>query len=148
MIRVKRPEYLVKHVSICVEAPKDVLVNDSMIDRYTDISKDWQWIHSIEAKPRIVPGNLLLALIPQLLGQCILVECFSRCLTVKYDNIRFKKSAVAGDTLGLKATINEVRTRFGNTFVTVAVMLLDRTTGAELLHATLTDCYEAEELGM
>ena len=57
MIHVERPELLADHVNAVVTSPTQIIVNDAMIDAFTEISRDPQWIHSSAAKPRIVPGN-------------------------------------------------------------------------------------------
>jgi len=147
MIHVERPEQLSDHLNVVVKAPAQVVVDDAMIDAFTEISRDPQWIHSRDAKPRIVPGNLLIALVPRLLRECVVVDRYSRCLTVKYENIRFKKPVVSGDTVGLDATLTDVRTRFGATFVTVSISLTNHANGDEVVQVLVTDCYEAEDLG-
>ena len=147
MIHVERPELLADHVKAVVMSPTQIIVDDAMIDAFTEMSRDPQWIHSSAAEPRIVPGNLLIALVPRLLRECVVVDRYSRCLTVKYENIRFKKPVVSGDTLGLAATMVDVRTRFGATFVTVSINLINQANSDEVVQAVVTDCYETEELG-
>ena len=80
MIHVERPELLADHVNAVVTSPTQIIVNDAMIDAFTEMSRDPQWIHSSAAEPRIVPGNLLIALVPRLLRECVVVDRFSRCL--------------------------------------------------------------------
>ncbi|MEC7573667.1 MAG: MaoC family dehydratase, partial [Pseudomonadota bacterium] len=138
MIHVERPELLADHVNAVVTSPTQIIVNDAMIDAFTEISRDPQWIHSSAAKPRIVPGNLLIALVPRLLRECVVVDRFSRCLTVKYENIRFNKPVVSRDTLGLAATIVDLRTRFGASFLTVSINLILHPTSDEELKAVDT----------
>ena len=59
----------------------------------------------------------------------------------------FQEAGGFGDTLGLAATIVDVRTRFGATFVTVSINLINQANSDEVVQAVVTDCYEAEELG-
>ena len=143
MISVSMATDLAAHVGETVKSRETVVIGDSMIDAFNAISADRQWIHGAGAAPRIVPANLLISLIPRLLQDCIVVDVFSRCLTVKYENIRFRSPVVAGDTIGLSANVTEVRTRFDNTFVTATVTLFNVGEGKELLIAEVTDCYEA-----
>ncbi len=143
MISVSKAAELVDHVGDAVKSSETVVIRDTMIDAFNTISEDRQWIHGAGAAPRIVPANLLISLIPRLLQNCIEVSVFSRCLTVKYENIRFKSPVVAGDTVGLSVVVTDVRTRFDNTFVTATVTLFNVADEKELLIAEVTDCYEA-----
>ena len=143
MISVSAASELAAFVGEEVTSRDQVVISDSMVDAFVAISNDRQWIHGTDAVPRIVPANLLISLIPRLLQDCVSVEVFSRCLTVKYENIRFRSPVVAGDTVGLRAVLTEVRTRFDNTFVTATVTLANVADGKDLLIAEVTDCYEA-----
>jgi len=143
MISVSKAADLAEYVGKVVNSRETVVIGDSTIDAFNAVSKDRQWIHGVGATPRIVPANLLISLIPRLLQDCIEVEAFSRCLTVKYENIRFKSPVVSGDTVGLSAVVTDVRTRFDNTFVTATVTLFDVGNDRKLMIAEVTDCYEA-----
>ena len=90
MISVSKAAELADHVGDTVKSSETVVIRDTIIDAFNTISEDRQWIHGVGAAPRIVPANLLISLIPRLLQNCIEVSVFSRCLTVKYENIRFK----------------------------------------------------------
>ena len=142
MISVSSASQLSKYIGKEVTSQGQVVISGSMIESFVEISRDRQWIHQASAAPRIVPANLLISLIPRLLQGCLEVKFFSRCLTVKYENIRFKRSVVAGDTIALHAVLTEVRSRFDHTFVSSRVTLINVADGKDILIAKVTDCYE------
>ncbi|MEE2689073.1 MAG: MaoC family dehydratase [Pseudomonadota bacterium] len=142
MISVLSALELSEHIGKEVISQRQLVISGSMIEAFVKISKDQQWIHQASAAPRIVPANLLISLIPRLLQACLEVKLFSRCLTVKYENIRFKRPVVAGDTIELHMVLTEVRARFDQTFVSSKVTLINVADGKDILIAKVTDCYE------
>ncbi|PPR61666.1 MAG: hypothetical protein CFH10_01083 [Alphaproteobacteria bacterium MarineAlpha4_Bin2] len=143
MISVSSASELSEHIGKELTSRGQVVISISMIESFLEISKDQQWIHQASAAPRIVPANLLISLIPRLLQDCLEVKLFSRCLTVKYENIRFKRPVVAGDAIKLHAVLTEVRSHFDHTFVSSSVTLINVADGKDILIAKVTDCYEA-----
>lgn len=142
MITVTQPSALKQHIGESVSSGCMVLVSNQLIDAFLDVSEDRQSIHTADAMSRIVPGNLLIALIPRLLKSCIAVTEFEKCLTVKYDNIRFKSPLNADGKVGLTIEVKSVHNRGPGTFVTVEACLIEQTEQRPVLSARITDFYE------
>jgi acyl dehydratase len=142
MIKVSVPSELTDHIGAGFNTSESVLVSDVLIDAFLKVSGDRQSIHRAEAEERIVPGNLLVSLIPRLLQSCVSVADFERSMTVKYAEIRFKSPLIAGEYLTLSGRISNVRERSGNVFVTVDVSLSEPDSGRLILTAQVTDLYE------
>ena len=142
MIKVSVPSELTDHIGAGFNTSESVLVSDVLIDAFLKVSGDRQSIHRAEAEERIVPGNLLVSLIPRLLQSCVSVADFERSMTVKYAEIRFKSPLIAGEYLTLSGRISNVRERSGNVFVTVDVSLSEADSGRLILTAQVTDLYE------
>jgi acyl dehydratase len=142
MIKVSIPSNLPSHIGDKFKSVENVLVSHELIDAFLEVSGDRQSIHTTEAEERIVPGNLLISLIPRLLQSCLSVDGFERCVTVKYSEIRFKSPLIAGEYLTLSGQISDVRERSGNVFLTVDVSLLEWDSVRTILTAQVTDLYE------
>ena len=142
MIKISAPSELANHIGDGFKSRESLLVLDELIEAFLEISGDRQSIHTAEAEERIVPGNLLISLIPRLLQSCLSVSDFERCVTVKYSEIRFKSPLIAGERLTLSGQIFDVRERAGDTFVTTDVSLLESDSGRLILTAQVTDLYE------
>jgi acyl dehydratase len=142
MIMVPIPSDLASHIGDEFKSVENVLVSHELIDAFLEVSGDRQSIHTTEAEERIVPGNLLISLIPRLLQSCLSVGGFERCVTVQYSEIRFKSPLIAGEYLTLSGQISDVRKRSGNVFLTVDVSLLEWDSVRTILTAQVTDLYE------
>jgi acyl dehydratase len=142
MIKVPILSNLPSHIGDEFKSVENVLVSHELIDAFLEVSGDRQSIHTTEAEERIVPGNLLISLIPRLLQSCLSVGGFERCVTVKYSKIRFKSPLIAGEYLTLSGQISDVRKRSGNVFLTVDVSLLEWDRVRTILTAQVTDLYE------
>lgn len=143
MIKVSAPSELTSYIGDDFKSTENVLASHELIEAFLEVSGDRQSIHTTEAEERIVPGNLLISLIPRLLQSCLSVGEFEQCVTVKYSEIRFKSPLVAGEHLTLFGKISNVRVRSSDVFVTADVSLLESNSGRLILTAQVTDLYEA-----
>ncbi|MEQ8322961.1 MAG: MaoC/PaaZ C-terminal domain-containing protein [Rhodospirillales bacterium] len=141
MIIVEQAADLSAYLDTVLESPL-VTISDDMITRFVALSGDRQWIHTATADARIVPGNLLISLIPQLMQGTFAVSNMQRALTVKYDDVRFLSPLHAGAGVQARITITDVRKRDGGTFVSVSVVLIDASDRREILRCRLVDKYE------
>jgi len=144
LIRVPTPADFAAHLGENIVGAETVTISGREIDAFTKVSGDRQWIHGPAAERRIVPGNLLIALLPRMIQSCLVAETFARCLTVKYAAIRFRHPVREGAAIGISIRVMEVRNRAAGTFVTLDVRLTDQASGNECLSATVTDYYETE----
>jgi len=142
MIEVTHPQELIHHVQTPITASTSILIPDDWLDAFGNLSGDDQWIHARETNPRIVPGNLLVALIPRLVKVCVRVARFKQCMTVKYEQIRFLSPMVVGERLTLSMHIVDVRRRGAGVFVDSDLKLSESTSGRTLLTTRVTDRYE------
>ena len=143
MIKVSAPSELTRYIGDDFKSTENVLVSHELIEVFLEVSGDRQSIHTAEVEERIVPGNLLISLIPRLLQSCLSVGEFEQCVTVKYSEIRFKSPLVAGEHLTLFGKISNVRVRSSDVFVTADVSLLESNSSRLILTAQVTDLYEA-----
>jgi len=142
MIKVSAPSELASYIGDEFKSTENVLASHELIEAYLGVSGDRQSIHTAEAEERIVPGNLLISLIPRLLQSCLSLGDFERCVTVKYSEIRFKSPLIAGEHLTLFGQISNVRVRWSDVFVTADVSLFESDSGRLILTAQVTDLYE------
>jgi len=142
MIKVSAPSELASYIGDDFKSTENVLASHELIEAFLVVSEDRQSIHTAEAEERIVPGNLLISLIPRLLQSCLSVGDFERCVTVKYSEIRFKSALIAGEHLTLFGQISNVRVRWSDVFVTADVSLFESDSGRLILTAQVTDLYE------
>ena len=104
---------LAAHVGVALPASEAFTVSQDEIDRFVALSGDRQWIHSdvtraaaeLPGGRTIVPGNLLLALVPRRLQQVYAVTRFASCLTAGYREIRFRQPVMVGTDLVLRAEL-------------------------------------------
>lgn len=142
MISVAFAEDLAAHIGETVSAAETFQVTGDLVDAFSAISEDGQWIHRADAAQRIVPGNLLITLLPKHIQQNVQVTNFSRCLTVKYESVRFKKPVLVGMTVLCSIRIQDVLSRAVGTYVSLEVTLKEAETQEECLTAEVTDYYE------
>ncbi|MGO4717160.1 MaoC/PaaZ C-terminal domain-containing protein [Bradyrhizobium sp. 2TAF24] len=148
-LRVARAADLVAHVGVALPASEAFAVSQDEIDRFVALSGDRQWIHCDVARAAtelpggrtIVPGNLLLALLPHRLLQVYAVVDFGRCLTAGYREIRFRQPVAVDTVLVLHADIRSVTS--ARRFVRVETQCRLIASGAEhsALTAIVTDLY-------
>lgn len=97
-LQVDRPADLAAFVGKELPPSETFVLTQPDVDRYVALSGDRQWIHSdierakaaLPAGRTIVPGNLLLVRLPQLLQQTYTVARFEKCLVAEYRRIRFR----------------------------------------------------------
>lgn len=141
MITVKSPQQLVDKLDLRCHCPMLRSVGKADLEAFTTVSEDRSLIHSTDAASPVVPGNLLIALLPAMLQSGLQVKTFDHCKTVTLDKVRFYESVGLDEPLQLNIQLLKVRTRGNNTFV-VTEMALNRVKDAQkILTATQTDCY-------
>ncbi|MEW6641411.1 MAG: MaoC/PaaZ C-terminal domain-containing protein [Pseudomonadota bacterium] len=112
-LHVAHASDLAAHVGAVLPASDAFAVTQDEINRFVALSGDRQWIHCDVARAAtelpggrtLVPGNLLLALLPRRLQQVYAVVHFARCLTAGYREIRFRQPVATGAQLVLHADI-------------------------------------------
>ena len=116
-----------------------VLVTQALIDKFCAISGDHQWIHEKSDESTIVPGNLLIALIPQLIQTAIYVETYSRCVSAGYQRVKFLRPVHADQSIGLTVSVVNIKQRREKTFVKMGCVLTHRS--LPVAEAILVDVY-------
>ena len=122
----------------------ELKITQSMIDRFISLSGDKQPIHSETFSTRvIVPGNLLISLIPQLLQSLFAVQQTGYCYTAKYSQIRFLRTVHANDSIRIEVTFKSARERNDKVWVTQVVSML---CGArKVVEAEIIDTYISDQ---
>lgn len=127
-------------------------VTQDEIDRFVALTGDRNWIHTDAARaarelPRaktIVPGQLLLALVPGLLQEAYRVTGSGQGQAAAIRSVRFRHIVHPGDAFRLRARLTLVKQR--QRFVQVdAVCDLELASGQKALTSQRTDIFLAEE---
>lgn len=141
MITVDHPQQLKTKIDLRCDCPMVRSVGKADLEAFTALSEDQSQIHSADSEAPVIPGNLLIALLPAMLQSAIQVKAFDHCKTVTLDKVRFYESVGLNEPLQLSIQLLKVRTHGRNTFV-VTEMTLSRVEDTQkVLTATQTDCY-------
>ena len=100
-------------------------VDQDFIDRFAALTGDDQWIHVDPERARrelpdgrtIVPGHLLLALMPALLRDIYVVAASRSSRFAALREVRFRQPVLVGQRFRLQASISHVAPRRGLVFV-------------------------------
>ena len=105
---------------------KWTLVDQSLIDRFADVTGDHQWIHvdvkraNAEIGGTIAHGFLTLSLMPLLVKDTLTVDGVARALNYGFERLRFTGTVPAGSRVRLRQTISKVEDKSGGRLVTRA----------------------------
>ncbi len=89
----------------------------------------------------VVPANLLLSMLPLALQSGLKVTTFSRCFTVSYQQVKFRKMVISDQEVKLFYRVRSVRSLGGKTFVQMELELKDKMSSELMLELTVSDCY-------
>jgi len=104
------------------------VVSQTMIDTFVALCSDQQAIHrDSQLSPAVVPGNLLIALVPHFLQSLFTVRQTTCCYTARYNKVRFFEPVYANDPVRASVTFTSVRKTKGKAWVTQTVHLLRET---------------------
>ena len=140
MIEVKEAAALKDYLCQEIQCPAPLHVSTERLSDFLSISNDRQPMHEA-GEGAVVPANLLLTLLPAVLQSGIRVGRFSRCFTVAYERVRFRRPVQPGDVLSAYAQVTGVRQRGANTFVSLAITLKSGD-GETVFTLLQTDCFE------
>ncbi|MGN6307979.1 MAG: MaoC/PaaZ C-terminal domain-containing protein [Xanthobacteraceae bacterium] len=126
-------------------------VTQDEIDRFVALTGDRNWIHTDVARTArelpgaktVVPGQLLLALVPGLLQETYQVTGSEQGQAATLRNVRFRHAVHSGDTFRLRARLTLVKQR--QRFVQVDTMCdLELASGRKALTSQRTDVFLTE----
>lgn len=141
MITVDNPQQLKDKVGTHCVCPMVRSVNKSDLEAFIAISEDKSTIHRADSDSPVLPGNLLIALLPAMLQSGLQVKTFDHCKTVTLDKVRFYQSVGLNEPVQLSIQLLKVRTRGSNTFVVTEMTLIRVKDAQKVLTASQTDCY-------
>jgi len=93
------------------------LVDQSLIDRFADVTQDHQWIHvdaaraTAEIGGTIAHGFLTLSLMPAMMQNLVEIRGYARSINYGFDKLRFTAPVPAGSRVRLRATLIDVTPR-------------------------------------
>ncbi len=123
-------------------------VTQDEIDRFVALTGDRNWIHTdvaraareLPAAKTIVPGQLLLALVPTLLQEAYTVTGCAQGQVAAIRNVRFRRAIYPNDAFRLRARLTLVEQR--QRFVQVdAACDLELTSGHKVLTSRRSDVF-------
>jgi acyl dehydratase len=123
-------------------------VTQDEINRFVALTGDQNWIHTdaareLPAAKTIVPGQLLLALVPKLLQEAYVVTGGAQGQVAAIRAVRFRHAVHPGDAFRLRARLTLVETR--PRFVQVdAACDLELMSGQRALTSQRTDVFSTE----
>ncbi|AVX02613.1 hypothetical protein MXMO3_00065 [Maritalea myrionectae] len=121
------PDYLGKSI----KSAEPFVISSTQLEAFLRAVGDANNLH--QGRDAIVPGNLLLSLVPHFLQQHLELPPGMIGMSVGYDRVRFKAPTRVGDLLYFKAEVRHVRTQKAGVYVTYAVSC--RGAGDELVMA-------------
>jgi Acyl dehydratase len=124
-------------------------IDQALVIRFTELSGDRQWIHcdpslAVTKLPHgrtIIPGGLLLALLPHLLQQTFSVRQVDRSYTTAYRQIRFHETLPTGSTIGLIVHFRSARPGRSFTRVETACRIVEQESSTIIMSAEMTNVY-------
>ena len=130
----------------------ETAVDQAAVDRFVAASGDRQWIHSDPVRAAaelpggrtIVPGNLLLSLVPAFLQGAYAVERFERSVLAGYGRVRFRTPVPTGARLTATARILSVTPRGRQVRVETLCRVGLAETGDTAFTAEVVDLYFGE----
>lgn len=123
MIDVNDAKSLKAHIGEVIAGPP-IQMTDTMVDDFIALSGDGNAIHAQGARPRTVPGNLLVMMVPKTVQACVRVAG-ARAVAASLEKIRFPASLPVNATVYPSVCIESVRTQSGGVFVTMDVVFTD-----------------------
>lgn len=155
---VNTPLRVVNAIDLAVHVDRDLApgrwhtVTQDEIDRFIELTGDRNWIHTdvgramreLPAAKTIVPGQLLLALIPKLLQEAYTVTGGVQGQVAAIRAVRFRRAVHPGDAFRLRARLTLVRKHPRFVQVDVACAL-DLASGQEALTSQRTDVFLTEK---
>ena len=118
-LKIETPRQLGAFRGQSIATGREVLITREWVDDFCTVSGDHQWIHqpTDTGQRSVVPGNLLVALIPGFIQSAFIVQRYSRCITAKYRGIRFLYPVSTGEQVTMSLTVDKVSLRSDRTFV-------------------------------
>jgi len=141
MITVEKAFQLKDNLAVKMACPFERQVDKEMLQNFTHISQDSSSLHCAELDDAIVPGNLLISLLPAMLQSGMKVSNFEQCKTVTIENIRFRRSVYLEQSLTLHFQILSVKKIGENCFVSTELILRLSSDGSTVMTAGQTDCF-------
>jgi acyl dehydratase len=93
-------------------------LNQSLIDRFADVTEDRQWIHTDPASAAAGPygatvahGFLMLSLFPVFLSEIFIITDSDLMVNRRVDNVRFRNPVLAGESVRGTAALRSARVR-------------------------------------
>lgn len=150
-LRVTSAIELATHLDRDLAPGRWLAVTQEEIDRFVALTGDRNWIHTDVVRAArelpdvktIVPGQLLLALVPGLLQDTYQVTGFEQGQAATIRNVRFRRAVHPGDAFRLRARLTLVRQR--QRFVQVDTACdLELMSGQKALTSQRTDVFLTE----
>ena len=138
-VAIDTPDQLQSLVGKSLRASLTIQISSSLIDAFCNISGDRQWIHVKNDGRAIAPGNLLITLLPQLIQSALSVRQYQKCVTGKYQRVKFLQPVYVNGSIGLDLELQRVKSRAGKTYVEMRCQLTN--SNATVVEATVTDVY-------
>jgi len=110
-----------------------LLVDQSLINRYADVTGDDYWGHTDPIRSQDTPfggtiahGLLILALHPRFLYSIVEFRGFAQMFHYGYDRVRFPGALLAGDSVRVSATLQKVEPVAEGLLATISFVFQNR----------------------
>lgn len=137
MIKVETASELARYIGLEQIANMEQVIDEPMVQAFTALSGDRQWIHSGEGA--IVPGNLLLAQIGRFQQRLFVVARYERAVLAGYLGVRFRAPVPVGQAVRFAATLRSAKSARNFVLVETECRLFVKQT--VVLTATVKDLY-------
>jgi acyl dehydratase len=126
-----------------------IKVDQTMINLFADVTKDYQWIHVDESRAKqesayqstIAHGYLTLSLLPHLLDEIFVVNNLKQVVNYSIDKIIFRKAVPADSSLRLVATLKSAKDLGGICQARISCVLESETSKETVLEGDITFLY-------
>ena len=119
-----------------------VPIDKQMLDHFLMLSGDRNPLHthSLGSKP-VIPGNLLLCLLPQMVQSRLRLPADHQLYTVKYDKVRFKSPLTIDCNLNVSIKIQSTRSMMAGIYVTYKFDYFSGSSEVPSAMGQFSDCY-------
>ncbi|TDQ62030.1 acyl dehydratase [Maritalea mobilis] len=120
MIDINQIADWTEYLGATFEEVSPCTVTPAQLEAYVQVSGDANAIH--QGDEAIIPGNLLVSLVPHFVQQHLNLDDTIIGMTVGYDKVRFKAPVKLDEQLFFKAEITQVRLHKDAAYVAYQVM--------------------------
>lgn len=142
MITINTPSQFSDYIDQEIIFPDNIRFGKADLKHFLRLSQDQTDIHNPEITEQpVIPGNMILMMMPRFIQQMIRVEEIQSVMTVSYDKISFKSPLHIDQEFKLSLTCTNLRKRGETYFLSQEVKLKHPADGMIFCQIQINDLY-------